>query len=68
MAFAPAPPSTPDITFLWLVLALPMASFLLIVAFCLKRPLLAGYVTVAAVFGTFLVSIAGPPTLMQSDA
>src|SRR3972149_12068501 len=67
MAFAPAPPSTTDITLLWLVLALPMASFLLIVAFCLKRPLLAGYVTVAAIFGTFLVSIAALLTVMQTN-
>src|SRR3989304_1827718 len=67
MAFAPAPPSTTDITFLWLGLALPMASFLFIVAFCLKRPLLAGYVTVAAIFGTFLVSIAALLTVMQTN-
>ncbi|MHB1414298.1 MAG: NADH-quinone oxidoreductase subunit L [Chloroflexota bacterium] len=41
----------------WLILALPLAAFITIVAFTLKRPQLSGYLTIAGIFGAFAVSV-----------
>ena len=42
----------------WLIPALPLASFLIIVALTLGWPRLSGYVSIAGVFGAFLLSVA----------
>jgi len=57
-----------DVGLFWLIPLLPLLSFLLIVCFTLSRPRLSGYLTIAAIGGTFILSWLALITVLQAKA